>query len=656
MALGCLFAAGVLGVLLLGWPSQRGTFLPSDGAAAPGEIVVQFSADVSPEQQASVLAAHGATLTRDMLVPGFAVANVPAGSEESIGASLAESGVIASTTENPLRTPADVPDDPYYPQQWNMPMIGMNTARDEADGSGVTVAVIDTGVAFENYFDSSLHKDFAQAADLSGTLFVDPCDMWSSPPPDAFTCLDPHPNDDYGHGTHVTGTIAQNTNNAYGAAGIAPKVHIMPIKVCGPNGPGGPEVCSDDRTADGVEYAIENGADVINLSIAGPVNANQALRDALAHAEASRVVVIAASGNAGSGTLQYPAAINGVVAVGAVGQFKEWASYSNYGNGETLPGKDPHTLDLVAPGGDANEGPGSVILQQTYSTCTNATNYTLLPPVTACRGTSMAAAHVTGVAALIMSKFQDLTSLQVKSVLTRCAEDLGDHTHLGAGLVRADNSLLDLDKDNIPDCIDSSVITATPSATPFPTPLPPNNECVPPTFSPSPSPSPTIPSTPTPINTGPSPTPRETSTPGVQGSPVTDTPTPTPTDTAPLSDTPTAAPTDTPTATPTTTPTQTPAGPPTDSPTPRDTQLATETPTPTPRTKCGDVNCSGAVNAMDALGVLLWLTESSQTPCIGFGYVNCDGALDTVDAAVILRYSADLTLNLPAGCSGIDGS
>jgi serine protease len=627
-----VLAAGVLGVLLAASSQQAGSFIAHDGPTASGELVVHFRGDVPLVQQEALLQAHGATLSGSLLVPGYVVASVLQGSEAEVGQALAQSALVSTAEENPIRQPAAIPNDPYYPQQWNLPAIGLNSVWSKVDGSGVTVAVIDTGVAYEDYLDGA--TDFAQAPDLSATTFVLPFDFYKN---------DAHANDDYGHGTHVAGTIAENTNNGSGAAGIAPKAKIMPIKVCGTNPTTHQYGCPDDKLAEGIEYAVQNGARVINLSIAGPEQINQAVRDALDHARQASIVVVAASGNdkdGGHPTLDYPAAVDGVFAVGAVGFLLGRAGYSNYGKGE-----GSNQLELVAPGGDPTvEGGTSVIYQQTYSSCTAATNFTQFLPATACSGTSMAAAHVSGVAALIRSKFPGLTATQVRADLRCSADDLGTagvDQQFGYGLVRADAALTDIDHDGTPDCIDSSVLT------PHPTPRPPDNECYPPTFTPPPptlSPSPTESAPPPPTSSGPTVTAISTAT------QILPTDTGTPTSTA--TETATATPTDTPTATPSDTPT---ARGQTDSPTPSPTPTPTPVPTPivTPRPICGDVDCSGAVNAADALGLLRWLTEAPPNPqCIGLGYVNCDGQLDVVDATVILRHSAALPINLPAGCPG----
>jgi subtilisin family serine protease len=362
------------------------------------------------------------------------------------------------------------------------------------------------------------------------------------------------------------------------------------------------------------------------------------LRSALSYAQSAGVLVVAASGNSGTSPLQYPAAVTGVLAVGAVGQAKTRAPYSNYGPGENGSG---HSLDLVAPGGSSAEGPSSVIWQQTYAKCTldlnSSPDYTTFLPATPCRGTSMAAAHVSGVAALVKSKFPNLNRVQLVSDLKLCAEPLGDENtkdQYGSGLVRADRALADVDSDNLPDCIDPDV---------HPTPIPPDNECLVPSESPTPMPTSTPTETPLPTATD---TASPTATLVPTDTPVT-TDTPLPSDTPP--------PTDSPVATDTPLPTDTPAL--TDTPVPTDTPTPTPvpTPSPTPRPQCGDVNCNHVVDAGDALGVLQWLTDSQSdwNVCIGLGYVNCDNELNVVDAAVILRHAATLPTNLPAGCSGI---
>lgn len=625
------FAFALLFAVAIAWPTggaYPGTFTANDAPAVPGELIVQFRDGTSPEQRNALLSLSGATVKREMSLPGYAVVLVPPGQEQVAGRSLASSPAVATVERDIIRQPAAAPNDPYYPLQWNMPMIGLDAAREISDGSGVTVAIVDTGVAFEDYFNVAENKQYGRAPDLAAATFVDPCNATGSipcwcasssvncicqageAPPCANDLRNPHANDDDGHGTHIAGTIAQRTDNGYGAAGIAPMARIMPVKVCG--GSSGGYGCPAAAIADGIHYATEHGADVINVSIAGPQSDGLSTveRDSLTYAEEAGIPVVAAAGNYGTNLLGYPAAVESVIAVGAVGQEETRASYSSYGQGE-----GNNILDLAAPGGNPTvEGSTSYIWQQTYSKCRGAIAYTTFPEATTCHGTSMAAAHVSGVVALIKSKYPNVTLDDVREILACSAKDLGDpgpDLRYGAGLLQADKALEDVDNDEIPDCIDAVITTPTPT---FP---PPTDNCLSPSITPPPEPTP-------------EPTPTET---------------PTPTATPPASDT--ATPTDTPTPTPTPTPelTDTPAPTPTDTPTPTEPP-PTDTPSPTPTLfipGCGDVDCSGFVNAVDALGVVAWAASSLPiAQCIGLGYVTCDSVLNAADAIAILAYSGGL--------------
>lgn len=636
---------GVVALVAFAWPNgpRRGAF-DAHGTApgVPGELIVKFRPETTPEQREALLRLGGATVKREMSLPGYYVVSVPEGQERAAGALLARSPAVATVDRSVPREPAAAPNDPRYGQQWHMSVIGLDAARAVSDGAGVTVAVIDTGVAFENYFNPVKNQTFGRATDMSDTLFVDACDASSAVPcacaseSDSCQCetgappcvnafRNTHANDDWGHGTHVAATIAQDTDNGYSGAGIAPGASIIPIKVCYRITPAS-YGCPPADIADGVQYAILQGADVINMSVSGKRadGISAAERDALAAAEAAGIAVVAAAGNYGDNLLGYPAAVPSVISVGAVGLGLTKAGYSSWGHGETGT-----QLDLVAPGGEPRaEGASSNIWQQTYQTeegCRGATDYVFFPEISGCYGTSMAAAHVAGVVALLWSAFPQLELSQVREILTCSAQDVGDPgTDLrhGAGLLRADKALEDIDRDGVPDCIDDSVPSPTPS--PGPTFPPPPDNCLSPSITPSPSPSPTPEPTPTETPTA---TPTEAPTESPADTPaLTDTPAPT--------DTPSPEPTQDPMATPTPTPTLTPEPP---SPPPP----ITDTPAPTLFLPgCGDVDCSGFVNALDALGVISWASGSwPVVPCIGLGYVTCDSVLDAADAIAILEYA-----------------
>lgn len=307
-----------------------------------------------------------------------------------------------------------IPNDPYYKYQWHLKAIGLESAWNISSGLGVVVAVIDTGAAYENYTQNKRNK-YYRAPDLAGVSFAPGYD---------FVNNDTHPNDDNGHGTHVTGTVAQRTNNTLGAAGTAFRATIMPIKVLDKNGAG---TYSD--VADGIRWAADHGAKVINLSLGGPVPATY-LEEAVSYAYGKGVTIVAAAGNNSSSSVSYPAAYDAfVIAVGAVRYDKTLAYYSNYGT----------SIDLVAPGGDTRvdqnkDGYGDGVLQQTFSGAFNRFGYFFY------QGTSMAAPHVAGTAALIISKGVATTSDSVRTVLESTADDLGapgrDDTY-GRGFINA---------------------------------------------------------------------------------------------------------------------------------------------------------------------------------------------------------------------------
>ena len=246
----------------------------------------------------------------------------------------------------------EVPNDPEYRKQWNFRNINVEPAWDQTKGDGITIAVIDTGVS--------------QVPDLKLTKFVAGYD---------FVNDREKTEDDNGHGTHVAGIIAQSTNNGYGVAGIAHLANIMPLKVLSADGGG---TVAD--IAEAIKFAADRGADVINLSLGGG-GASQLLEQAIAYAYNKGVVIVAAAGNENLNGASYPARYPKVIGVTATDLEDAKAPYGNYGAG----------VDLAAPGGtDTNK-----ILQNTIDPSTGESVFVGF------QGTSMAAPHVAGVAALI---------------------------------------------------------------------------------------------------------------------------------------------------------------------------------------------------------------------------------------------------------------
>lgn len=291
------------------------------------------------------------------------------------------------------------PDDPDLDRQWNFVGsygIGMPeawaiaSAAGAPGGRGATVAVIDSGVAFERY------RGYRRAPDLNRSTFVHPWD---------FVDRDRHPNDGYGHGTHVTGTIAQATNNGVGVAGAAYGVKIMPLRVLDDFGEG-----DSLAIAKAIRFAARKGADVINLSLEFDrrVVASEIpeILSAIAYAHRRGAVIVAAAGNYRRGhrhRVAYPARAGDVIAVGATTRRGCRSDYSSYGS----------DLDVVAPGGGVDSDPtspqelatchpersGAWIYQQTFT----GASVRVFGLPRGYEGTSMASPHVAAIAALVIA-------------------------------------------------------------------------------------------------------------------------------------------------------------------------------------------------------------------------------------------------------------
>ncbi|MBX7100723.1 MAG: S8 family peptidase [Myxococcaceae bacterium] len=306
-----------------------------------------------------------------------------------------------------------VPNDPDFEKQWNLKAINMPKAWERSRGKGVVVAVLDTGVAYENY------DGFIQVPDLEGVTFVPGYD---------FVNQDSHPNDDHGHGTHVAGTIAQATNNGKGVAGVAFEASVMPVKVLDHFGSG-----TTAAIADAIRWAADHGAQVINMSLGGG-GRSAVLENAVAYARKKGVVVVAAAGNNGRGTVEYPAAYPGAVAVGAVGPTGAKAPYSSWGK----------ELDVAAPGGDKSQGEAGGILQNTIDPQDPSRSV-----YASYQGTSMATPHVAAVAALLWAAGAKSPDQVEKAIFASAHPPQGQRgwtEQFGHGVIDADAALKALKK------------------------------------------------------------------------------------------------------------------------------------------------------------------------------------------------------------------
>jgi subtilisin family serine protease len=353
-----------------------------------GKILIQFDSSTNLEKLTTRLNELGYSISEPGTVSGVIMVDVPLGQEvESAGALKSVIGVDYAEPVY-LATALDmIPNDPGFPSQPNMLTIDAPGGWQYFTGStGVIVAIIDTGINFSN-------SDFAGRI-VQGYDFVNGDDVAM---------------DDNGHGTHIAGIVAATGNNGAGVAGLDWSAKIMPIKVLNSAGNG-----TELNVYQGIMYAVDHGAQIINLSL-GMVGNSALVASAVEYAYQHGVTVVAASGNTGT-AVNFPASLPHVIAVGAVDDNENQLAFSNYGN----------ELDLVAPGKDV------------LSTGINGPVYRT--------GTSMAAAHVSGLASLLKG-ISPISSDVIKYTMESSAKDLGAtgwDSIFGSGLIRVKNAILQL--------------------------------------------------------------------------------------------------------------------------------------------------------------------------------------------------------------------
>jgi serine protease len=427
----------------------------------PGEALVRFRDGVDTPQQLralSVLRGGGAPAGVRWIGNVLLVHAQSEPNAEAMADVLGRQPEIAWAEPNYMAHLDMVPNDTSYGRQWNLGLINMPAAWDINPGASpsVIVAVVDTGEAtttasysfrlWNGTTFASTVIPFAVNPDISSSRIASGRDFafWTGPVLDMV-----------GHGTHVAGTILQDTNNNLGFAGIAYSTRLMPVKACfgywevqivqaSLDIPGYADAdaggCATSDIVAGIRYAADNGANVINLSLGGP-DQSSAEREAVQYAVQKGVFVTMAAGNEfeDGNPVEYPAAygaeIDGAMAVGAVGRGRNRAFYSNTGS----------HVEIVAPGGDFRaDGLAGVIYQvglfdnDSDPALVSAPRFDRYYEKPA-QGTSMAAPHVAGVAALLHS--QGITNpAAIEAAIKKTAVDLGTpgrDDQYGYGLIDA---------------------------------------------------------------------------------------------------------------------------------------------------------------------------------------------------------------------------
>ncbi|MDK9500803.1 S8 family serine peptidase [Streptomyces katrae] len=338
------------------------------------------------------------------------------------------------------------PDDTEYAKQWDLfePTAGMNVpaAWDKTTGSGVTVAVIDTGyvahsdvapniVAGYDFISSSTAARDGNGRDNN------PADQgdWSA----AGECgTGSKASDSSWHGTHVAGTIAAATNNAKGVAGIAYNAKIQPVRVLGKCGGATSDIVDAITWASGGTVAgvpaNATPAKVINMSLGGSGACTTSYQNAINAAVARGTTVVVAAGNSNADAAGFtPASCNNVINVAASNRSGDRSFYSNYGA----------IIDVAAPGGEtrrATDTPGTVTTPENgiLSTLNGGTTTPGAEIYKPYQGTSMAAPHVAGLAALLVAAKPSLTPAQIEAAIKANARPLAGTCTGGCGAGLAD--------------------------------------------------------------------------------------------------------------------------------------------------------------------------------------------------------------------------
>ncbi len=415
------------------------------GGVVPGEVLLRLRAGAakSAGDAAAVLQSMGARTvpeplfshaarprakraTIDVLERWYRVSIDPQADPIAWAQRAAQWHGVEQAQANVLRRPASTRVDSLRGEQWALDAIGW---RSDVEAGPVIVAVIDSGVDIEHpdlqgqIWHNRAEADGVTGVDDDGNGYVDDIVGWDFsdapglPGVGDFLQRDSDPRDESGHGTHVAGIIAAVADNGIGVAGVASNARIMVLRA-GFNLPGGGYL-EDDDIAAAILYAVDNGARVINMSWGDP-SPGPLIRDAVRYAHDAGLVLVAAAGNEGEDAVFFPARLSETIAVGASAPSGEVLAFSNFGP----------SIDLVAPGYIvAGLLPGGGYVQRS--------------------GTSMAAPHVAGLAALLLGRQPQWLDEQVRAALRASAVDVlapGWDGYSGAGLAH----FAALEEDRVP--------------------------------------------------------------------------------------------------------------------------------------------------------------------------------------------------------------
>lgn len=428
---------------------QTGTVTPNATTASQAQIRSQFGLTLASTAGVTQLARLNSTTISQASSTQRNPSDLPSGATASEDALLRFNTLMqvkqinqAAGTEvaevNLLRQATAIPNDSFYNRQWHYENINLPSAWDTTTGSSnVIVAVVDTGVLTQ-------HPDLSSQL-VPGYDFISDASRANDG-----NGIDNDPNDpgdnSFGgsssfHGTHVAGTIAAQTNNNLGVAGVAWQSRIMPVRALGVNGGTNFDVIQAMRFAAGLTNDSNTRpaqrADIINLSL-GSEFSSQAEQSTIAEIINAGVIVVASAGNSSSSLPSYPAAYDGVISVSATTISNALASYSNTGT----------TIDVAAPGGSTSTDlNGDGIGDGVVSTIGDDGGGSVQFSYAALQGTSMAAPHVAGVAALMKAVHPALTPTEFNNALLSgdLTDDLGSagrDDNFGYGLINAQKSVV----------------------------------------------------------------------------------------------------------------------------------------------------------------------------------------------------------------------